>query len=146
MQSAQEAQSNRIRILVADDHPIVRSGLLHLLSAEPDLEVVCTAADGQQAIVQTLGLRPDVVLMDLEMPALSGIEATRLITSQFPTVRIICLSMHEEADYSDLVLKAGAIAYLCKNAEPTKLLATIRSCVGRPDSTRDHARSAGRTK
>lgn len=116
-----------IRVLLADDHRLVRAGLVRLLATAEDVEVVGEAADGQQAIEQSLLLAPDVTLMDLSMPVLDGVEATRQILAAQPQARIVALtSFAEELKVADM-LEAGAIGYLLKDCEPSDLLAAIRS-------------------
>lgn len=118
-----------IRILLADDHRILREGLASLLSEEPDLEVVAQAADGLEAIELARSTRPDVILMDVTMPRLDGIEATRRITAELASVAVIGLSMHEEDDMAEAMHEAGAVVYLSKGGPADVLVATIRNCV-----------------
>ena len=116
-----------IRVLIADDHTIVRSGLSMLLSAEPDMQVVGEAADGAQALEMTARLRPDVVLMDIAMPNLNGIEATKRIRREFPEVRMLILTMHRSEEYFFQVLEAGASGFVLKGAETDELLQAVRA-------------------
>jgi two-component system response regulator NreC len=102
----------KTRILLADDHSVVRSGFRALLSAQPDLEVVGEASDGRDAVEQTVLLKPDVVVMDVTMPNLNGIEATRRMAQEAPRVRVLALSMHKDAVYVREILRAGARGYL----------------------------------
>ncbi len=117
----------KIRVLLADDHQILRQGLASLLSEEPDMEVVGEAGDGQEAIDLARTIQPDVVLMDVTMPRLDGIQATRLITSELSGISVIGLSMHEEDDMALAMRAAGAIAYLSKGGPSDALIATIRA-------------------
>lgn len=119
----------KIRILLADDHLVVRDGLARLLERQPDFQVVGQAADGQQAVDLVLRLRPDVVLMDVSMPGLSGVEATRCIVSQVPQVRVVGLSMYTDAGVASSMAEAGAVSYVRKTAPPEYLLAAIRAAM-----------------
>jgi CheY-like chemotaxis protein len=115
-----------IRVLLADDHQILREGLATLLREQPGIEVVGEAADGRQAVDLTLDVRPDVVLMDVTMPVLSGIEATRHIKAALPGATIIGLSMHEADEVATAMRDAGASAYLSKSGSPEALVEAIR--------------------
>lgn len=116
-----------IRILIADDHTIFRSGLRLLLDSEPDMEVVGEAQDGKQAIEMAEKNTPDVVLMDIGMPVLSGIEATRTIHQRMPDVNVLVLTMHRSDEYFFEMLEAGASGYLLKGAETNELISAVRS-------------------
>ncbi len=118
----------KIRVLVVDDHRVVRQGLVRLLIAEPDIEVVDEAADGLSAITLAEVLRPDVITMDINMPGLDGIEATRRIHAAVPAIQIIGLSVHEEPTQAAAMREAGAVAYLTKSAPSEDLVAAIRAC------------------
>jgi signal transduction histidine kinase/ActR/RegA family two-component response regulator len=124
-----EGKSRPVHVLVVDDHRVMREGLKQLLTAEPDLVVVGEAADGQQAVELTRQLWPDVVIMDISMPTLNGIEATRVISAEYPTVRVIGLSMFEAAEQETAMREAGAVAFLSKSGPVEVLLAAIRECV-----------------
>jgi DNA-binding NarL/FixJ family response regulator len=116
-----------IRVLLADDHRLVRAGLAVLLSTATDIEVVAEAADGRQAVEASAELNPDVILMDLSMPVLDGIEATRQIVEQQPSVRVIALtSFADQAKVADM-LASGAVGYLLKDCDPNDLLSAVRS-------------------
>jgi DNA-binding NarL/FixJ family response regulator len=117
---------NRIRVLIADDHTIVRAGIRLLLQAEPDIEVVGEAGDGQEAIAQTEALRPNVVVMDIGMPGVSGLEATREIKRRWPQVQVLVLTMHRSDDYFFRMLEAGASGYVLKGADPGDLITAVR--------------------
>jgi PAS domain S-box-containing protein len=121
---------NVIRVLLADDHEVVRTGLTRLLQMEPDIEVVGQAADGQEALDAALQIQPDVILMDVSMPRMGGVEATRQIIQQMPSIKIIGLSMHEQEDVAASMKAAGAAAYLTKTSPPETLIAAIRECAG----------------
>ena len=118
--------TDKIRVLIVDDHPIVRSGLRSLLTAESDIEVIDEATDGQEGIEKTEALRPDVVLMDISMPNLDGLNATRQIKGKFPEIQILVISMHRTDDYFFEMLHAGASGYILKTAKTSDLLEAIR--------------------
>ncbi|MDP8224323.1 MAG: response regulator transcription factor [Candidatus Lernaella stagnicola] len=115
-----------IRILLADDHQIVREGLRALLETEPDFVIVAEAENGMDAIAMTHRLAPDVVIMDIAMPDISGIEATRGIKRDLPEVKVIALSMHDEKRFVREMLKAGASGYLLKDAAFQELTQAIK--------------------
>lgn len=117
----------RTTVLLVDDHAVVRQGFRMILSAEPDFEVVGEAANGREAIAQALLLYPDIVLMDVSMPELNGIEATRRIVNISPRTRILALSMHRDSVYVREILRAGASGYLLKEAGDQDLLAAVRA-------------------
>lgn len=116
-----------IKVLLADDHTIVRQGLKLILAAQADFEVIGEASDGRTAAELAAKLRPDIVLMDVQMPELNGIEATRRMVEANPRIRVLVLSMHKEALYVREVLKAGARGYILKDAIDTELLSAMRS-------------------
>ncbi|MEW6752164.1 MAG: response regulator [Candidatus Latescibacterota bacterium] len=116
----------RLRVRLVDDHEIVRQGLVSLCGEQGDIEVVGTAANGREAVDMAHQLRPDVVVMDVSMPVMSGDEATRQICHQLPQTRVVALSMHEETGMVGRMRRAGAQAYVLKNAPPDDLLAAIR--------------------
>jgi len=120
--------SRRIRVLIADDHPVVRRGLALALKDQPDIEIVAEAQTGREAVKQASQASPDVVVMDMRMPDLGGIEATRLIHDRFPAVRIIGFSAMEDAAQVAAMRQAGAVGYVVKSDPPGRLLATIRAC------------------
>lgn len=116
-----------IKILLADDHTIVRQGLKLILSAHADMQVLAEAANGREAVDLAAKLHPDIVLMDVAMPEVNGIEATRQMIVANPRLRILVLSMHKEAVYVREILRAGARGYILKDAIDTELLTAIRS-------------------
>jgi len=117
----------KIRVLVADDHPIVRVGLTNLLGAQPEMEVVGQAANGQEALQMVNKLQPDVVVLDLSMPGLSGVEAARQIKRMDPRPAVVMLSMHEKDAYVLQALEAGATAYVLKVAESAEILRAVHA-------------------
>jgi NarL family two-component system response regulator LiaR len=114
-----------IRVLITDDHSIVRKGIRALLATEPDIEVVGEAGDGAEAATQAQALRPDVILMDLVMPKVDGIEATRRILGQQPGMRILVLTSFAADDKVFPAIKAGALGYLLKDSGPDELVQAI---------------------
>jgi two-component system response regulator NreC len=110
-----------------EDHAIVRAGVRLLLQAEPDIEVLGEAGDGYEGIAQTEALTPDVVLMDLSMPGISGLEAAREIKRRWPQVQVLALTVHRSDDYFFRMLEAGASGYVLKGADPADLLAAVRA-------------------
>ncbi len=117
----------KIRILLADDHTILREGIRSLIEDEPDMEVVGEAEDGLSVVKLADTLRPDLILMDLAMPLLNGLEATRQIRKNNPHAKILILTMHENEEYIRQVLAAGAMGYILKDAAARELLGAIRS-------------------
>ncbi len=118
------------RIIIADDHGLVRSGLRLMLEDEQDLEVVGEAENGRKALELCRSLRPDLVLMDVRMPDMDGLEATREIKRELPRTSVIIVTMQENTDYLFEALKAGAAGYLLKRASPDELLSTVRKVLG----------------
>jgi DNA-binding NarL/FixJ family response regulator len=117
----------RIRILLADDHAVVRQGFKMILSAQDDMEIVGEAGNGREAVEQAEKLRPDIVVMDVAMPELNGIEATRRLSASMPHTRIIALSMHKDNVYVREILRAGARGYLLKDSGAGDLVSAIRA-------------------
>ena len=115
-----------VRILIADDMKVVRMAIGLTLGGVPDFQVVGEAADGQRAVELAAQLHPDVVLMDVNMPRMDGVEATRRITAEFPEVRVVGLSMHEGEWAGRRMLDAGAAAYVSKSEPTASLVAAIR--------------------
>ncbi|MFN3981319.1 MAG: response regulator [Caldilinea sp.] len=116
-----------IRILIVDDHAIVRAGIRVLLQLQPEFEVVGEAEDGQEALRQVQQLTPDIVLMDIGMPGMDGLAATRAILQNYPQVRIIALTQHENREYVLPTLRAGAKGYVLKRAPDDTLVRAIRT-------------------
>ncbi|TWO68999.1 response regulator transcription factor [Caenimonas sedimenti] len=127
MATDRSAAAPRIRLLIVDDQPLVRRGLLLMLSMEPDLDVVGEAGDGLEAIEQAQKLRPDVVLMDLHMPRKGGVGATREITVSLPQTRVLVLTTMEAEQTVFDAVRAGAVAYLLKDATEQEVVDTVRA-------------------
>lgn len=121
-----EAMTDPIRVVLADDHIMLRQGTAELLHREPDIDVVGEAANGQEAVELVERLRPDIVVMDVRMPLLSGIDATRRIRSQFPEVQVLVLTAHDDDQYIFSLLQAGASGYLLKSAPIGDLIRAVR--------------------
>ena len=119
--------TERIRVLVADDHPVFRRGMRAILGAEPDVDLVGEATDGEEAIAQALELRPDVILMDLNMPNVNGIEATRRILEVSPDTAILMLTMFEDDKSIFAAMRAGAHGYVLKGADGAETLRAIHA-------------------
>jgi two-component system response regulator NreC len=115
-----------IRILLADDHTILRAGLKMMLNAQPDMEVVGEAQDGRQALQEAQRLQPDIILMDITMPDINGIEATKQLKRLLPDVKVLILTMHEHEEYVFQALRAGASGYMLKEAADTDLISALR--------------------
>jgi DNA-binding NarL/FixJ family response regulator len=116
----------KIKVLIADDHRVVREGLAAILKTKEDIQVVGEAQDGMEAVEKTRALLPDVVLMDVSMPRMSGVEATRQIKREFPHIGIVALTMYEEQQYIFDLVRAGATGYLLKDSESSQIVAAIR--------------------
>lgn len=117
----------KIRVLLADDHALVRQGFRLILSAQPDIEIVGEAGNGRQTVELAERLRPDVVVMDVAMPEMNGIEATRRLAALAPRTRVLALSMYKDSVYVREILRAGARGYLLKDAIDRDLLAAVRA-------------------
>ncbi|HZT32515.1 MAG TPA: response regulator transcription factor [Bryobacteraceae bacterium] len=117
----------KIRILLADDHAVVRQGFKMILGSQPDLEIVGEAGNGREAVELAERLQPDVVVMDVAMPELNGIEATRRLAASAPRTRVLALSMHKDSVYVREILRAGARGYLLKDALAADLLSAVRA-------------------
>jgi DNA-binding NarL/FixJ family response regulator len=127
----------RIRILLVDDTGFIRQSLAGLISIEPDMEIVGEASDGMEAIELTKRLLPEVVVMDVNMPKMNGIEATRAIHSEFPYVQVIGFSMLEEAVHREAMRQAGAARSISKSGSSEALFSAIRDC-HRPGAVKAH--------
>ena len=116
-----------LRILVAEDHPLFRKGMISLLSSVPEFEVVGEAATGEEAVERAADLQPDVILMDLQMPEVNGIEATRRILQESPSVRILIVTLFEDDDSVFMALRAGARGYVLKDADEEEMVHAIQA-------------------
>src|SRR6202049_2714860 len=116
-----------IRILLADDHAVVRQGFKMILAAQPDIEIVGEAGNGREAVELATTLLPDVIVMDVAMSELNGIEATRRLATSSPRTRVLALSMHKDAVYVREILRSGARGYLLKDSVDADLLAAVRA-------------------
>ena len=119
--------SGKTRLMLVDDHEMFRAGLRALINGHPDMEVVGEAADGEQAVRLAESLAPDVVLMDIAMRGMSGIEATRLIRQKNPSVQVLAVTAHDSPEYFFELLKAEAVGYVLKEATPNELFAAIQA-------------------
>jgi DNA-binding NarL/FixJ family response regulator len=117
----------KTRVLLAEDHTIVRKGLRSLLETQAGIEVIGEAQDGREALLKAEQLHPDIVLMDITMPGLNGLEATRQIKKRFPEVKVLILTVHSSEEYIREILRAGASGYLVKQAAPNELIAAIEA-------------------
>jgi len=116
-----------IKVFIADDHAVVRDGLKSILEAEGDMNIVGTASDGRQAVRQLCKLKPDVVIMDIAMPELNGIEATEQVCETCPSAQVVILSMHATSEYIFRALKAGAKGYLLKESAGQEVVNAVRT-------------------
>jgi len=116
-----------LRILVADDHAIVRQGLKLLIDSQDDMHVVAEAPDGSTAVELTGTARPDIVVIDISMPGMSGLVATRMLKRHYPELKIVALTRHEDQTYLEELLRAGASAYVLKQSPPADFLRAIRA-------------------
>jgi two-component system response regulator NreC len=116
-----------MRVLVVDDHTLVREGIRLLLESAPYIEVVGEAGDGLEALEKVRQLKPDIVLMDVAMPRLGGIEATKRIKQEFPSVQVLALTIHDNEEYLFQMLQAGACGYVLKKARPEELIAALEA-------------------
>jgi DNA-binding NarL/FixJ family response regulator len=117
----------QLRILIADDHAIVRQGLKLLIDSQPDMTVIAEAASGDSVLQQAAALKPDIVVMDISMPGINGLLATRMLKQRQPDMTIIALTRHEEKTYLEELLRAGASAYVLKQSAPAEFLRAVRA-------------------
>ena len=122
--------SNKLRILLADDHATVREGLGMILNSQPDMQVVGTASEGQAAIDEAERIKPDVVIMDISMPGVNGLEATAQLMKRSPSVRVLTLTRHSDLSYLRQLMTAGAAGYVLKQSPAETLLNAVRVVAG----------------
>lgn len=115
-----------INVLIADDHPLIREGLSKILSLDEDIKIIGEARDGREAVKMTMKTHPDVVLMDINMPHMNGIEAARVIKSELPQTGIIALTIHDDQEYIDEMIESGASGFLLKDVEPEILVKSVK--------------------
>ena len=120
------SSGSKIRVLLADDHTILRQGIRLLLETQPDMEVVGEATNGREAVEQARLLQPLVILMDISMPELNGLQATRLIKQELPATQVVILTMHETEEYLVKILQTGATGYVLKQAADRELIEAVR--------------------
>ncbi|HYU78275.1 MAG TPA: response regulator transcription factor [Vicinamibacterales bacterium] len=116
---------NKVRLLLVDDHAVVREGLRALLASDPRFEIVGEATDGESAIAQANALRPDIVVMDVSLPGVNGVQATRQLRGQLPDTRVVALTVHEEGGYLRSLLDAGAAGYVLKRSAASELVRAL---------------------
>jgi DNA-binding NarL/FixJ family response regulator len=127
MTAALHHEAHVLRVVLADDHPVVREGLCRLLNAEPDMEVVGEASNGEEACRRARELKPDVLVMDMSMPLLNGAEATEIVRRDSPRVRVLVLTVHEERLYVTQLLRAGATGFVLKRSAAAELVRAVRT-------------------
>lgn len=118
---------NKIKVLLVDDQKMIRQGFSYVIGLQDDMEIVGEAADGKEAVEQALALSPDIILMDIQMPNMTGIEASQAIIQQLPSVRIVILTTFNDPDYIYEVIRSGAVGYLLKDADVEDMLEAVRS-------------------
>ncbi|MFH1057394.1 MAG: response regulator transcription factor [Pseudomonadota bacterium] len=119
--------SEKIRVLIADDHAIVREGALRLLNAQPDMEVVGEASDGREVLAKAMEIKPDVLVLDISMPGLTGLDLVPMLRQSLPETQIAVLSVHNKQAFVQQILHSGALAYVLKTSPTSDLLAAIRA-------------------
>jgi DNA-binding NarL/FixJ family response regulator len=129
-ETSQETPTRQVRLIIADDYALVRRGLESMLAGEPDLEVIGEAANGREALELCRRLKPELVLMDVRMPEMDGLEATWAIKREFPTTSVIVVTIHANPDYLFEALKAGATGYVLKDATREEVVTAVRQVLG----------------
>jgi two-component system nitrate/nitrite response regulator NarL len=122
-----ERECRKIRLLLADDHPIVREGIKRCLPEHGPIEIVGEASDGEEAVAQAKKLAPDIVLLDISMPGMSGLEASKVLQNELPRTKVIILTIHDDAEYVKPVLSSGAAGYILKEASPAELARAVET-------------------
>lgn len=117
---------NKLRVLIVDDHALVRAGIRSLIEGQSGFEVVGEAAQGDEVLGKVIQLQPDVVLMDIAMPGMNGIEATKLLKREFPHIHVVILTMHDDEEFFFTLIREGASGYILKDSEPEQLVNAIR--------------------
>lgn len=123
-------RKKKIKLLLVDDHPVVRKGIRSCLDGLENLEIVDDATDGQEAVKKVRELRPDIVLMDIDMPNMNGLDATKHIRQEFPTTRVLILTVHTNKEYVLQIIRSGAQGYVLKDASPAELVRAVESVDG----------------
>lgn len=118
---------NKLRVLIVDDHALVRAGIRSLIEGQSGFEVVGEAAQGNEVLGKVMQLQPDVVLMDIAMPGMNGIEATKLLKREFPHIHVVILTMHDDEEFFFTLIREGASGYILKDSEPEQLVSAIRN-------------------
>ena len=126
---AVETQKEVVRILIADDHPLMREALINFLEKQPDFKVIAAAKDGEEALSLVTELIPDVVIMDISMPVMNGLEATRQIKAKYPQIAVLVLTVHTDSEHVLGILEAGAAGYLTKSVFGDEIITAIRSVI-----------------
>lgn len=125
-----DPSNQKIKVIVADDHPVARQGIISVLSELPNVDIIGEAADGESAVKLVESLKPDLLISDISMSGISGIELTRIISSKFPSTRVLILSMHSDQEYIQMSFESGASGYLPKNSDEKELAEAIRMIHG----------------
>src|SRR5882757_3461852 len=123
-------RKKKIKLLLVDDHPVVRKGIRSCLDGLENLEIVDDATDGQEAVKKVRELQPDIVLMDIDMPNMNGLEATKAIRKEFPQTRVLILTVHTNKEYVLQIIRSGAQGYVLKDASPAELVRAVESVDG----------------
>lgn len=124
---SKKTKKKKIRLLLVDDHPVVRDGIKFSLSAKPHIQIVGEASDGEEAVRKTIQLKPDVVLMDINMPSMSGLEAAKQLRTLAPDAKILALTMHDNKEYILRITQLGAKGYVFKDDSPSDLIGAIEA-------------------